>query len=202
MCIFYKAEWNLTYFCAVDLFLYVKKVKEIYNFKWMSSPTHCGLQTRIYWRQALSIVVWMIMLAQCSLATPYDDIEMGQHWLGWWLVVWRHQVMTWTNVDLSSVRSSDIHLRTISQQASTPSLMMTSSNGNIFCVTGPLCGEFTGHRWIPLTKASDAELWCFSLIWAWINGWVNNREAGDLRRQCAHYDVTVMSLKFARNIPI
>ena len=26
---------------------------------------------------------------------------------------------------------------------------MTSSNGNIFRVTGPLCGEFTGHRWIP-----------------------------------------------------
>ena len=39
--------------------------------------------------------------------------------------------------------------------------MMTSSNGNIFRVTGPLCKEFTGHRWIPLTKASDAELWCF-----------------------------------------
>ena len=38
---------------------------------------------------------------------------------------------------------------------------MTSSNGNIFRVTGPLCGEFIGHRWIPLTKASDAELWCF-----------------------------------------
>ena len=34
--------------------------------------------------------------------------------------------------------------------------MMTSSNGNIFRVTGPLCGEVTGHRWIPLTKASDA----------------------------------------------
>ena len=38
--------------------------------------------------------------------------------------------------------------------------MMTSSNGNNFRVTGPLCGEFTSHRWIPLTKASDAELWC------------------------------------------
>ena len=36
--------------------------------------------------------------------------------------------------------------------------MMTSSNGNIFRVTGPLWGEFTGHRWIPLTKASDTEL--------------------------------------------
>ena len=42
--------------------------------------------------------------------------------------------------------------------------MMTSSNGNIFRVTGPLCGEFTGPRWIPRTKASDAELWCF--LWS------------------------------------
>ena len=31
-----------------------------------------------------------------------------------------------------------------------------------------------------------------SLICAWINGLVNNREAGDLRRHVAHYDVTVM----------
>ena len=31
----------------------------------------------------------------------------------------------------------------------------------IFRVTSPLCGEFTGHRWIPLKKPSDAELWCF-----------------------------------------
>ena len=32
----------------------------------------------------------------------------------------------------------------------------------------------------------------FSLICAWINGWVNNREAGDMRRYCTHYDVIVM----------
>ena len=32
----------------------------------------------------------------------------------------------------------------------------------------------------------------FSVICAWINGWVNNREAGDLRRRRAHYDVIVM----------
>ena len=31
----------------------------------------------------------------------------------------------------------------------------------------------------------------FSLICAWINGWINNREAGDLRRYPAHYDVTL-----------
>ena len=67
--------------------------------------------------------------------------------------------------------------------------MMTSSNGNIFRVTGHLCGEFTGPRWIPRTKASDAELWCF---FVWINGWVNTREADNLRHYRAHYDVTVM----------
>ena len=35
----------------------------------------------------------------------------------------------------------------------------------------------------------------FSLIYAWINDWVNNREAGDLRRQHGHYDVIVMNIR-------
>ena len=69
--------------------------------------------------------------------------------------------------------------------------MMTSPNGNTSRVTGPLYGKFTGSRWIPHTKASDAEPWCF-LWFAWINGWENNREAGDLRRHGAHSDVIVM----------
>ena len=69
---------------------------------------------------------------------------------------------------------------------------MTSSNGNIFCVTGPLCGEFTSHQWIPRTKASEVELWCFLWSASWINSWTNDREADDLRRQRAHYDVLVM----------
>ena len=34
----------------------------------------------------------------------------------------------------------------------------------------------------------------FSFICAWINSWVNNREAGDFRRYRAHYNVTVMCL--------
>ena len=63
---------------------------------------------------------------------------------------------------------------------------MTPSNGNIFRVTGNLCGEFTDHRWIPLTTASDAELCCFlwsapelTVEWGW---WF----------ETSHYDVTVM----------
>ena len=41
---------------------------------------------------------------------------------------------------------------------------MTSSNINIFHATGPLWGDSTSHRWILLTKASDAELWYF--LWS------------------------------------
>ena len=42
--------------------------------------------------------------------------------------------------------------------------IMTSSNGNISRVTGALWGESTGHRWIPLTEASNAEIWCFLYV--------------------------------------
>ena len=50
----------------------------------------------------------------------------------------------------------------------------------------------------PVTSPQKCQL-CgalvFSMICAWINGWVNNREAGDLRRHRAHYDVIVMLME-------
>ena len=55
-------------------------------------------------------------------------------------------------------------------------IMMTSSNGNIFRVTGPLCGELNGHPWIPHTEWRAALM--LSLICVWTNGWVNNKDAG------------------------
>ena len=66
--------------------------------------------------------------------------------------------------------------------------MMTSSNGNIFRVTGILC---TGPGEFP-HKGQWRGALMFSLICTWINGWVNNREAGDLRPIRTHYDVCVM----------
>ena len=79
------------------------------------------------------------------------------------------------------------------RQYDCPQTMMMSSNGNIFRVTGPLYEEFTGHWWIPHTKAS-ARASDVSLIFVWINGWVNNRESGDLRCHRAHYDVIAMTM--------
>ena len=74
-----------------------------------------------------------------------------------------------------------------------PWQMMTSSNGNIFRVTGPLCGEFTGPVNSPHKSQWRGAL-MFSLICARINDWVNKREAGDLRRHRGHYDVSVMQM--------
>ena len=51
----------------------------------------------------------------------------------------------------------------------------------------PVTGEFPAQR--PVTRGFGV-----SLIWAWINDWANNREAGDLRRHHAHDDVNVMEL--------
>ena len=46
--------------------------------------------------------------------TPYVDRDLGQLWLRQWLVAWRHQAITWTNVDLSTLRSYAIHPRALS----------------------------------------------------------------------------------------
>ena len=75
-------------------------------------------------------------------------------------------LISWKNVILSFYLPwESVPFSKGSQHLVTSKLsMMTSSNGNIFRVTGHLCGEFTGPRWIPRTKASDAELWCF--LWS------------------------------------
>ena len=53
----------------------------------------------------------------------------------------------------------------------------------------PVTGEFPSQR--PVTRTFGVFFIC-----VWINSCVNNREAGDVRRYRAHYDITVMcSLK-------
>ena len=59
-----------------------------------------------------------ISLTHWGLVTPYSIGDLGQHWLRQWLVAWWHKAITRTNVDLSSVRSNDIHLRANSPQPS------------------------------------------------------------------------------------
>ena len=70
-------------------------------------------------------------------------------------------------------------------QMETFSALMALCAGN-----SPVTGEFPAQR--PVTRSFDV----FS-IWDWMNGWVNNREAGDLRPHRAHYDVTVMKQEWS-----
>ena len=57
----------------------------------------------------------------------------------------------------------------------------------------PVPGEFPTQR--PVTRSFDVY---FDLRPD--NGWVNNREAGDLRRYRTHYDVIVMYLHYPTKV--
>ena len=80
-------------------------------------------------------------------------------------------------------------------------VMMTSSNGNIFRVTGYFCGEYRSPVNSPHKDQWRGAL-MFSSIYVWINDWVNYREAGDLRSYRTHYDVMVMVLQFKCDITV
>ena len=81
--------------------------------------------------------------------------------------------------------------------------MITSSNENIFRVTGHMCGELI-HK--SLMNSPHKGQWrgalMFSLICVWTSDWVNNGKAGDLRRHHAHYDVIVMKKRMSLIINI
>ena len=89
----------------------------------------------------------------CPFARIYMNRALSSGILRYWI---ENLSLTYIRNDTKRTSSSKTPL-----QPPPVSFMMTSSNGDIFCVTAHLCGEFTGHRWIPSTKVSDAELWCF-----------------------------------------
>ena len=83
-------------------------------------------------------------------------------------------------------------------------IIMTARHGHLFCIHDDVIKwKKIPHYWpfvrgihrSPVTSPHKGQ-WrgalMFSLICVWINGWVNNHEAGDLRRYRAHYGVIVM----------
>ena len=117
--------------------------------------------------------IWIVM-GKSLVKQATDSHDGTPSTFMWFLLIWREGTCRF-------------YLLVTSLGMSLNNIMVTSSDGIIFWVTGPLWGESTAHRWIPLTQASDV-----SLICALINSWANNRECSDLRCSCTHYDVTVM----------
>ena len=109
-------------------------------------------------------------------------------WIGTWL-------MFFPEVDISQKPAvlQVMALCQTSDKALSESMMIDfhydSSTRNILRVTGPLWGKSTGDS---PHKGQWRGALVFSLIYTWANGWVNNRDVGDLRRHRTHYDVPVI----------
>ena len=112
------------------------------------------------------------------------------HSIPWMLMTWRHKKagyqLLWTNLIL--LQYSSIHDDVIKWKHF-PRYWPFVQGIHRSPVNSPHKGQWRGAL-------------MFSLICAWINGWVNNREAGDLRCHCAHYDFTVMSTKMVKYLLI
>ena len=102
-----------------------------------------------------------------------------------------HSLYLCSGDDISAVHygpdSCDLIMRKVVSNFISILFMMTSSNVNIFSRYWPFARSPVNS----LHKGQWHGALMFSLICAWINGWVNNPEAGDLRRHHAHRDVTI-----------
>ena len=119
-----------------------------------------------------------------AMKTLYSDVSSGSPY---YCFQWQHLEMFNTCYQASYADKTTNWLNLY--------IMMTSSNVNIFSTPALLCGKFTGHWWIPLTKTSDAEHWCFFFTCAWTNNSANNGNAGYLRRHSTHYDASHCNVK-------
>ena len=180
MSVLQRMSWNRGP-CLSWVGLLVQKVWSGCEDLFTSSTNHHGLQTArkmtaygLFRADNEADHIWTVLSrVKCPAKTGIikkgaflrtDSVSSGHVVIRWessrnWVISWEALHICWrwcSNVKTYSMRYAGC--------ASPLCTMTTSSNGNIFRVTGPLCGEFTGQRWIPLTKASDAELLCF--LWS------------------------------------
>ena len=104
----------------------------------------------------------------------------------WWKFYMKYRWSLYKNDFLFLTKSNIEHVALV---AITETTILSSFSALLAICAGnsPIIGEF---------PAQWRGAMMFSLICAWINGWVNNREAGDLRRHRPHYDVTLMVFKW------
>ena len=87
---------------------------------------------------------------------------------------WMHRCFDKHSIERHSTRPCSWHYSigiysrmALERKEADPSLIPNCSQHDdviqwkFFRVTGPLCGEFAGHRRIPLTKGQQYGLWCF-----------------------------------------
>ena len=161
------AYMTVMMFKSPTALLFVQHIP-VNNREEIIAPHGCPLSWRIHWRRCNSINKSPVMqkafpfhvIGQqgcrdaCQISVRYDIYNIQSHKFE----ISRDRprgVLVLVGIGPGGAYSGKKQLQKI---------MMTSSNGNIFRVIGHLYGEFTGPRWIPRTKASDAGLRCF--LWS------------------------------------
>ena len=87
-------------------------------------------------------------LVHTGRSTSSGWLQMAWHLTGAMPSTTTMLTRMWLECDIDQVTQHAYRVKAI-----TWSFMMTSSNGNIFRVTGPLCGEFTGPGERPVTRS-------------------------------------------------
>ena len=114
-------------------------------------------------------ILWFLLEKSCHLQT---EIQWTTQWWDNMDTFFLWNMLYSTNIhslraNHNSLEKPVIHLNALDFRYITGILyhfMMTSSNGNIFRVTGPLCGEYSPH------KGQWRGVLTFSLICAWTTG--------------------------------
>ena len=131
--------------------------------------------------------------------------RIGSHyWFSWWFGTIRQHAITWASVD----QDARLHLMSCSVSPVFGAFYWfddTHRGRRIAIFRDDVIKWKHFRRYWPFVRgihwsavnSPHKGQWrgalMFSFVCAWINGWVNNREAGDLRRHRDHYDVTVVS---------
>ena len=141
--------------------------QELFRVRFLWHTGHWQILLNILW---LSHTIWrhrsMSALAQLMASKPLPEAMLTYHyWCPVGFILQNHRL--------------PIKLRRTKNVSWWPHQMENFPRYWPFVVNSPHKGQWRGAL-------------MFSLICDWINGWINNREAGDLRCHRAHYDVIVM----------
>ena len=150
------------------------------------------------------ISVFFFSILPICITLYHSDILF---WTTSWIILFLHPATETRrhNATSSPIGGAHIHkINPVDVVLSLPCtsqryIVMTSSNGNIFRVTGVCKGNPSVTGGFP-HKGQWRGAVMFSLNCAWKNGQTNNRDAGDLIRHRAHYDVTVICQNWVRSI--
>ena len=93
---------------------------------------------------------WKLWVNRPHGSTVNNDTNTTIHsttkqWIYSWDKIYAYTII-WLHMIIIILFSEETMKDTRARESAANCYMMTSSNGNIFRVTGPLCGEFTGHR--------------------------------------------------------